>query len=337
MKIKKLGTPVTLSLAGFCAVAGFQQAEAHVSFVSPSVATEATTVISLQVPHGCDGQATNEVRVSLPEGFVFAKPQPKPGWQIEIITRDYAKPYDDHGTKVTSGPSEIRWKGGDLPDAYYDTFNIQGKISGIEAGQRLAFSTVQVCGAKTASWVDIAKEGGDPHSLKNPAPTLLVTAADAKGQGGHDHAAMHMDMHSETADAGNTAAAKVADIAVEGAYARAMLPGQPVGGGYLVIRNAGSADDRLVSVASPAAGAVEIHDMAMQGETMTMRKRTGGIDVPAGQSVELKPGGLHLMFMKVKTPFKAGGTVPLTLTFEKAGSVDVTLPVNAIGAPATKD
>lgn len=332
MKIKTISV-----LAGFCTIAGFQQAQAHVSFASPSVAAEKTTVISLQVPHGCDGQSTKEVRVSLPEGFVFAKPQPKAGWQLEITRGGYARTYDDHGTKVTSGPVEIRWKGGDLPDAFYDTFNIQGKISGIEPGQKLAFPTVQVCGDKIASWVDIAKDGVDPHSLENPAPTLLVTAADAKGQGGHDHGAMHMEDHAAMADPGETGMAKAGDIAVDGAYARAMLPGQPVGGGYLVISNNGSADDRLVSAASPVAGAVEIHEMAMQGETMKMRKLAGAVEVPAGHKVELKPGGLHLMFVKVKTPFKAGGSVPLTLTFEKAGKIDVTLPVNAIGAPAKQD
>lgn len=329
MKITKLG-----AAAAVCVIAGWQQAEAHVSFANPNVVAERTAVISLQVPHGCDGQSTNEVRVSLPEGFVFAKPQPKPGWQLEIIKGDYAKAYDDHGTKVTSGPVEIRWKGGDLPDAFYDTFNVQGKISGVEPGQRLAFATVQVCGDKTASWTDVAKDGTDPHSLKNPAPTLLVTAGEASGQGGHDHAAMHMGGDENgAAKPDQTEAFKVGDLTVTGAYAKAMLPGQPVGGGYLVISNAGAVGDRLVSATSSAAGAVEIHEMAMQGETMKMRKLGDGIAILAGETVELKPGGLHLMFTKVKAPFKQGDSVPLTLSFEKAGNVDIRLPVKSM-APA---
>lgn len=332
MKIKKLS-----AFAALCAIASWQQAHAHVSFSSLTVSAEKTTVVSLQVPHGCDGQSTNEVRISLPEGFVFAKPQPKPGWQLEIIRGDYAHAYDDHGTKVTSGPKEIRWKGGDLADAFYDTFNIQGKISGVEPGKRLAFPTVQVCGDKTASWTDVAEDGADPHSLKSPAPTLLVSADDANVQGGHhDHMAMHKG-EAENAAAKPDAAEifRAGDLTVTHAYARAMLPGQPVGGGYLIITNAGGVADRLVSAVSSAAGAVEIHEMAMQGETMKMRKLTDGVSIPAGEIVELKPGGLHLMFMKVKAPFKTDDTVPVTLTFEKAGNVDVRLSVTSL-VPASR-
>src|SRR3546814_19094022 len=79
-----------------------------------------------------------------------------------------------------------------------------------------------------------------------------------------------------------------------------MLPGQPVGGGFVTIRNGGSEDDVLVSISSPAAQVVELHEMAMEGEVMKMRKLEAGIPVPAGQAVELKPGGLHMMFMQVK-------------------------------------
>ncbi|WP_119940283.1 copper chaperone PCu(A)C [Neorhizobium sp. NCHU2750] len=160
-----------------------------------------------------------------------------------------------------------------------------------------------------------------------------VLAADEKAPAGHDHAAMQMgmqmNMSGSTAEASDGGMAKAGDIAVDGAFVRAMLPGQPVGGGYLVISNSGSADDRLLSASSPSAGSVEIHEMSMQGQTMTMRKLSGSLDVPAGQKVELQPGGMHLMFMKVKTPFKLGDSVPLTLNFEKAGKLEVSLPVKA--------
>jgi copper(I)-binding protein len=126
-------------------------------------------------------------------------------------------------------------------------------------------------------------------------------------------------------------AVKVGDLEITGAYSKAMFPGQPVGGGYLTIRNTGKVDDTLVSVISPLAGTVEMHEMAMQGEVMRMRRLSGGIDIPAGTTVELTPSGLHLMFMKVAEPFKAGGTVPVTLTFSKAGRVDIMLPVKAAG------
>lgn len=126
-------------------------------------------------------------------------------------------------------------------------------------------------------------------------------------------------------------AIKVGDLVITGAFSKGMLPGQPVGGGYLTITNNGEVDDMLVSASSPVAGAVELHEMAMQGQVMKMRKLDAGIAIPAGQTIELKPGGLHMMFMKVKEPFKAGGEVPVTLTFEKAGPIEVKLAVGAAG------
>jgi copper(I)-binding protein len=121
--------------------------------------------------------------------------------------------------------------------------------------------------------------------------------------------------------------AKLGTLEISDAYVRAMLPGQPVGGGYLVIRNTGSEGDRLVSASSPSSPAVEIHEMSMQGQIMKMRRLEGGIAVPAGQTVELKPGGLHLMFTKVATPFRHGDSVLLTLIFERSGKIELSLPV----------
>jgi len=300
------------------AAAGTSAAHAHATFTQPSVIADSYAVMSLQVPHGCDGKATTEVRIELPEGFVFAKPQPKPGWELEIINGDYKNSYDNHGTAVTNGPVEIRWKGGELPDAHFDTFVVRGKISGIEAGTVVAFPATQMCGSDASlAWSEIAAPGTDPHSLKSPAPTITVLAREAEGHG-TTHA------HGDA-----TAPTTLGALELDGAYVRAMLPGQPVGGGFVMIKNGGGDDDRLVSASSPAAGAVELHEMAMQGEVMKMRKLNDGIPVPAGETVELKSGGLHLMFMQVKTPFQEGDTVPVTLTFEKAGSIELTLPVKS--------
>ncbi|WP_274426994.1 copper chaperone PCu(A)C [Chelativorans sp. YIM 93263] len=110
-------------------------------------------------------------------------------------------------------------------------------------------------------------------------------------------------------------------------WARAMLPGQPTGGAYMTIRNDGEEADRLISVSSPAAGKVEIHTMTMQDDVMIMRPLEDGLEIPAGESVALEPGGFHLMFMQVEEPFAEGETVPVTLEFEKAGAVSLDLPV----------
>lgn len=125
------------------------------------------------------------------------------------------------------------------------------------------------------------------------------------------------------------AAVKAGDLTLSGGWLRAMLPGQPAGGGYVVITNAGGSADRLVSVSTAAAGKSELHMMEMKNDVMVMRPVEGGIEIPAGATVELKPGSLHLMFVQVKQPFKEGSTVPVTLEFEKAGKVELAMPVKA--------
>ena len=118
-------------------------------------------------------------------------------------------------------------------------------------------------------------------------------------------------------------------IKIEDAYTRATVPGQQVAGGFMKIENKGAAD-QLISASSPVAGEVQLHEMAMEGNVMKMRQ-IKDIAVPAGGAVELKPGGLHLMFMNIKAPLTAGETVPVKLKFAKAGEVEVKMPVNAMG------
>ena len=116
-------------------------------------------------------------------------------------------------------------------------------------------------------------------------------------------------------------------VKVEGAWARPTVEGQGGGGGFLKITGGASAD-RLLSGSTSASSTVELHTMTMDGDVMRMRQ-VPGIDVPAGGTVELKPGGLHIMFMGLKQPLKAGDTFPLTLRFEKAGEVKVDVKVSA--------
>ena len=121
-------------------------------------------------------------------------------------------------------------------------------------------------------------------------------------------------------------------------WTRATPPTAPSGGGFLTVTNTGTTPDRLIAVKSPAADKVEIHEMKMDGNVMRMRELEKGIEIPPGATVELKPGGFHVMFMGLKAPFAKDATVPLTLVFEKAGSIDVELQVAALGAgaPAAK-
>lgn len=122
-------------------------------------------------------------------------------------------------------------------------------------------------------------------------------------------------------------------LTISGAFTRATLPNAPVGGGYLTIANTGTADDRLISVSTPAAGRAEIHEMKLEGDVMKMNALPEGLAIPAGTTVKLEPGGYHLMFMDLTGPFVEGSSVTVTLIFEKAGAVEVQLPV---GSPAAK-
>jgi len=124
--------------------------------------------------------------------------------------------------------------------------------------------------------------------------------------------------------------AKVGSIKIENAYVRATAPGQPAAGAFMKIENSGTAD-QLVSASSPAAGEVQLHQMSMEGNVMKMGQ-VKDIAVPANGSVDLKPGGYHIMLMNIKAPLKVGETVPVKLKFAKAGEVEVKLPVNAVSS-----
>jgi copper(I)-binding protein len=129
-------------------------------------------------------------------------------------------------------------------------------------------------------------------------------------------------------------AATVGSIEISGPFTRATLPNAPVAGGFLTLTNTGSEDDRLVSATSAIARQTQIHEMAMEGDVMKMRELADGLVIPAGGSVELAPGGLHLMFMGLETAIAEGDKVAVTLNFEKAGEVTIELVAGASAADA---
>lgn len=126
---------------------------------------------------------------------------------------------------------------------------------------------------------------------------------------------------------------KLGPLTIQHPWARPTLPGQMAGGAYLGIRNGGNAGDRLLG-ASMAAARVEVHEMRMEGDVMRMRE-IGSLELPAGKTVTLAPGGLHLMLMDLKSPLKVGEKIPVKLRFERAGEIEVLLQVEAKPASAT--
>lgn len=124
---------------------------------------------------------------------------------------------------------------------------------------------------------------------------------------------------------------KVGNLHIGHPWSRATPKGATLAAGYLKITNNGSEPDRLIGGSADFAGRFEIHEMAMEGSVMKMRSLPNGIEIKPGQTVELKPGGFHLMFPALKQPLEQGQKVKGTLRFEKAGSVDVEYAVEAMG------
>ncbi|WP_116084620.1 DUF1775 domain-containing protein [Tropicimonas sp. IMCC34011] len=287
---------------------------AHATLEQSEAAIGSTTKITLRVPHGCDGEATNDVRIEIPDGFYNVKPMPKAGWSLSTETGAYDVPFNNHGTEMTEGVRVVTWSGGDLPDAYYDEFTLRGTVGPDEAaGKAMYFPAVQTCATGTADWTDT---GGSGHDVPNPAPFLtLVAGEDDHGHHGHSHGAAEGD------------AASVGDLRITGASLQATAPNQPVAGGYMTVANTGETDDVLISVSSSVSRRGEVHEMSMDGDVMRMREVEGGLSIPAGETVTLEPGGLHIMLMDLEGPLSEGESAEVTLTFEEAGDVTLTLPI----------
>jgi periplasmic copper chaperone A len=127
---------------------------------------------------------------------------------------------------------------------------------------------------------------------------------------------------------------KAGDLVISQAWTRATPGGAKTGGGFVTIENKGTAPDKLIGASSDGAGKIEVHEMATNDGVMKMRPVEGGLAIDPGKTVKLAPGGYHLMMMDLKGPLKQGDKMSVTLEFEKAGKVSVSLDVEGIGAKA---
>ena len=131
----------------------------------------------------------------------------------------------------------------------------------------------------------------------------------------------------------STAWAQSAPVVVEGAWARASVAGQKATGAFM--RLTAQENTQLVRVQSPAAAVAEVHEMKMENDVMKMRA-VSALDLPAGQAVELRPGGYHVMLMDLKAPLAVGSEVALTLVLRNAQGVETSVPLTlpvALKAP----
>jgi uncharacterized protein YcnI len=265
----------------------------------------------VQITHGCEGSPTTRVRVTIPEGIIGARPMPKPGWSLSMTKGPYAKSYPYLHGSLGEGVKEIIWSGGSLPDDQFDEFVFVARITdAFRPGQTVYFPVDQECETGAHHWAEIPAAGQDAHALKDPAPGVkLVAAAPAQAP-----------------------AIKAGSLEIQGPWLRATPGGAKVAGGYLRIMNTGKEPDRLLAAVIPQAGRGEVHAMTQEGGVAKMAPVEGGLTIPPGGTVELKPGGYHLMFMDLASGLKEGETVRATLVFEKAGRVEVAFPVGGIGA-----
>ena len=132
---------------------------------------------------------------------------------------------------------------------------------------------------------------------------------------------------------------KAGDLVITQAWSRATPGGAKVGGGYLTIENKGSAPDRLIGGSADVADKVQVHEMAVNNGVMTMRPLDKGLVIEPGKTVKLAPGGYHLMLLELKSPLKQGDKLAVTLEFERAGKVALSLDVQGVGAqgPSSSD
>lgn len=146
---------------------------AHVTLEVQQAPIGSTYKAVVRVPHGCGTEATNVVRVQIPEGFFAVKPMPHAGWSLETVTGSYANSYDNHGTAVTEGVKEIVWSGGNLPSEFYDEFVFRGTFAGSLQPGPFYFPVVQECANGEEAWIDTS---GDENA-DMPAPSVELVPA----------------------------------------------------------------------------------------------------------------------------------------------------------------
>lgn len=299
--------------------AGATLARAHAGLEQRQSSVGASYKIVVKIPHGCEGSATTTVKVSIPEGVIGVKPMPKAGWKVAVERGSYARSYQFYHGEMKEGVRQVSWSGGNLPDDFYDEFVMSSFVAReLEPGQTLYFPVTQECEKGQVAWEQIPENGQDPHALERPAPGLVLVAGDHAG--GHKHG------HSE--------ASKSSPISISKPWTRATPAAATVAAGYVELTNNGKEADRLIGGSIEGAKTVEVHTMTNDDGVMRMRKLADGVEIPAGGKVELKPGGLHLMLLGLSSGYKEGETVKGTLSFEKAGTVDVTFSVEPLGAEA---
>lgn len=154
---------------------------------------------------------------------------------------------------------------------------------------------------------------------------VAMTAALGAGGATAQDAESDVDMGPEASGELMPVMVHLGDLLIENPWTRATPPAAPTAAGFLSVTNHGSEPDRLIGASVPFVEEVQVHEMVMDGDLMRMQRLEDGIEIAPGETVVLKPGGYHLMMIGLGHPIAAGEDVPVTLTFKKAGSVEIVL------------
>ncbi len=163
----------TILAAGLVAL-GSAAASAHVTLQQGEAAAGSTYKAVLRVGHGCDGSSTVRITVRIPEGVFAVKPMPHPGWSVETTKGKYAKTYDNWGTPLSEGVTEISWSGSRLLDEHYDEFVFRGMLASDLPAGRIYFPVVQECETGVHRWIEIPEAGKSDDDYESPAPGLTI-------------------------------------------------------------------------------------------------------------------------------------------------------------------
>lgn len=169
----------TIASAALCVAAlgmSSSLAQAHATLEVREAPANSFYKAVIRTPHGCSGSPTIAVRVRIPEGVTAVSPQPKWGWEVEIVREELEEPVaDSHGNTITERVSEIHWTEGRLLDEHYDEFVMNVRLPDTP-GETLYFPTVQECEEGADRWIEIPAEGQSAHDLDYPAPRVNLTA-----------------------------------------------------------------------------------------------------------------------------------------------------------------
>ena len=165
-----------VALAGALALAG-ASACAHVVLDRGAAPAGSYFRADFRLGHGCDGSSTTSVTVFVPKGVLVAKPQPKPGWAVQIHTAPLAVPAKLHGREQRDAVERVRWTGGPLPDDQFDDFALLVRLP--DTPGKLEFRVLQQCESGQIDWAEPA--GSGKERIRRPMPSLRVLPAEGSG------------------------------------------------------------------------------------------------------------------------------------------------------------